>query len=136
MHLPITLTMAAAITVIYVWHFTRCVRARFRYGISIGDDDNKVMRTRMRAHANFTETAPLFLILLAVVEISGGTRDWLLWAGIAFVVARIVHAFGMDRKAPNIFRAGGMLVTVGLLVGLAVYAIVLSYATKTPTMLG
>lgn len=136
MHLPITLTIAAAIAVLYVWHFVRCVRGRFRYGVSIGDGDNLVMRTRMRAHANFTETAPLFLILLALVEIVGGTRDWLLWVGIAFVLARIIHAFGMERKAPNPFRAGGMLVTVGLIVTLAAYAVMLSYQANTPTMLG
>lgn len=136
MHLPITLTIAAALVVIYLWHFIRCVRLRYKFQIAVGHSDNPLMEARMRAHANFTETAPLFLILLALDEAVGGTEAWLWYVGLAFVIARIAHAFGMERPAPNPYRAVGMLGTVSLMLTVAVYAVVLSYARTGPTMIG
>ena len=127
MLLPITLTIAAGAAMVHVWHFVRCVRVRVAKRISIGDGDDALMSTRMRAHANFTENAPLFLILLGLVELNDRSTLWLWGAGIAFIIARILHAFGMERPAPNPLRAGGMLATIALISGLAIYAIVLSY---------
>lgn len=127
MLLPITLTIAAGAAMVHVWHFVRCVRIRIARHISIGDGDNELMRIRMRAHANFAENTPLFLILLGLVELNDRSTLWLWVAGIAFILARVAHAFGMERPAPNPLRAGGMLTTIGLVAGLAIYAIVLSY---------
>ncbi len=64
MILPITLTMAAAAVFIHVWLAMRCSRIRMRDGVSVGDGGSPLLLTRMRAHANFTENTPLFLILL------------------------------------------------------------------------
>ena len=128
MLLPITLTVAAGAAMVHIWHFVRCVRIRIARRISIGDGDNELLRTRMRSHANFAENTPIFLILLGLVELNVRSTLWLWVAGIAFILARVVHAFGMERPAPNPLRAGGMLTTIGLIAGLAIYAIVLSYA--------
>lgn len=136
MILPITLTIAAAAAFTHIWLASRCIRSRFQHGVSIGDGDNVTLRTRMRAHANFSENAPIFLILLGLVELGGGNATLLWIAGIGFILARIAHAFGMERPAPNALRAVGMLLTLILLVAMAVYAITLSYATPQPTMIG
>ena len=127
MHLPITLTIAAAAGLLHVWLAMRCSQVRIRAKISIGDGGNTLMETRMRSHANFAENMPIFLILLGLVEFAGGTQRWLWLAAIVFVLARIAHAFGMERPAPNPLRAGGMLLTLLLIVTLAVYAIILGY---------
>ena len=127
MLLPITLTIAAGAAMVHIWHFVRCVRIRIARHISIGDGDNEMLRTRMRSHANFTENTPLFLILLGLVELNDRSTLWLWIAGIVFILARVAHAFGMERPAPNPLRAGGMLTTIALIAGLAIYAIVLSY---------
>lgn len=134
--LPITLTMAAAATFIHIWLAMRCSRMRMGERISVGDGGSAALITKMRAHANFTENTPLFLILLGLNEL-GGSPSRLLWAaGILFILARICHALGMDRPSPNPLRAGGMLVTLVVLIGLAIGAIILSYQANQPVMIG
>ena len=128
MLLPITLTTAAGAALVHVWHFSRCLRLRIRHNISIGDGDNALMRTRMRAHANFAENAPIFLILLGLVELNSHASGWLWGAGLLFILSRLSHIFGMERPAPNALRAGGILTSIGLILALAVYAILLSYS--------
>ncbi len=137
MILPISLTIAAAAALTHVWLASRCTRLRFKAGVSIGDGGNPLLQARMRSHANFTENTPIFLILLALVE-WGGDLKGMLWAtGIAFIVARILHAFGMERKAPNFMRGIGTIVSLGALIFLAIQAILLSYSSApTPTIIG
>ena len=128
MILPISLSMASAAALVHFWLAIRCIQIRMKARVSIDDGGVPQLQTRMRAHANFNENVPLFLILLALVEAGGGGHLWLWFVGIFFVLARICHAFGMDRPAPNILRAGGMLVSFLLMLVLVIYAVTLSYA--------
>jgi uncharacterized membrane protein YecN with MAPEG domain len=88
----------------------------------------------MRAHANFTEYAPFILILMGLIEIAGGSTMGLWIAGVVFVIARIAHAFGMDRTTSSVPRAGGALATWALMAVLAVWALAIAYqASAIPT---
>jgi uncharacterized membrane protein YecN with MAPEG domain len=58
----------------------------------------------MRAHANFAEYTPIFLILLAAVELAVGASLWLWGIAILFILSRLAHPFGMERPAPNFLR--------------------------------
>ena len=125
--LPITLTIAGAAAILHIWLMSRVVRARRPFKLSVGDGGQEPVLRRMRAHANFAENAPLFLILLALTELAGG-HQWLLWgAGIGFILARIAHAFGMDRSALGRWRMVGMLLNTVAILALAVYAILIAY---------
>ena len=126
MVLPITLTMAAAAAFLHIWLAIRCSMVRIKEKVMTGDGGSATMLNRMRAHSNFTENAPLFVILLGLNELADGSSRWLWGAGIVFIVARLSHAIGMDRPAPNIFRAGGMLLTTLVLIALSVSAVLLS----------
>jgi uncharacterized protein len=128
--LPITLTIAGALALINLWLSVRVSRLRYTQRVSIGDGGNEVVRTRMRAHANFVEYAPLFLILLALIEMARGSETWLWAMAILFVLGRLAHAFGMDRPAPNPLRIGGMIATYTPLVVLAVYALTIPYLER------
>ena len=128
MILPISLTMAGAAALLHIWLSLRVSHLRRLHRVLIGDEGNAAIRTRMRAHANFAENVPLFLILLALTELAGGSSLWLWGAAILFILARIAHAFGMDRPAPNALRMGGALLSWLVLLGLAAYAILLSYS--------
>ena len=125
--LPITLTIAAAAALINLWLATRVSQLRFRDKVSIGEGGSTGLATRMRAHANFVEYTPFFLILLGLIELSQGSKTWLWGVAIVFVLARLAHPFGMDRAAPNKLRIVGMLVTWAVLLGLAVYALAIPY---------
>lgn len=128
MILPITLTIAAAAALLHVWLSLRVSHLRRLHRISIGDEGNRAVTTRMRAHANFAENMPIFLILLALIEHGIGSEFWLWSVAILFILARLLHAFGMDRTAPNALRIGGVSLSWLVLLGLAGYALFLSYS--------
>jgi uncharacterized membrane protein YecN with MAPEG domain len=125
--LPITLTIAGAAAILHIWLAARVSRLRRQFKIGLGDDGNEALLRRVRAHGNYAENMPIFLILLALLELAGGNK-WALWAaGIAFILARIVHAFGMDGPTRLRLRVIGMMVSTLVLLGLAGYAIFIGY---------
>ena len=128
MILPMTLTIGGALALMAVWLGLRVSQLRVRHRISVGDGDNGVVRARMRAHSNFIEYAPIFLILLAMLELAHGQSIWLWAVGMLFVLARLLHPFGMDRPAPNPLRFIGAGLTWALLLGLAAWAIATAYS--------
>lgn len=124
--LQTTLTLAAAATIINLWLVVRISRMRLSLKVMHGDGDHPALLHRMRAQANFIEHAPLFLILVAAIEMTGKGETWLAIVGALFMLARVAHAFGMDRDAPNPLRAGGIAVTLLMELGLAVVAILIA----------
>ena len=125
--LTITLTIAGAAALLNLWLGMRISQLRIRDKVSVGDGGNARIAARMRAHANFVEYVPTFLILLGLVELARGTQTWLWAVGILFVLGRLMHPFGMDRPAPNLLRMGGTAITWLTLAGLAIYALSIPY---------
>ena len=132
MILPITLTMAGGAGLLSVWLGSRTSRMRRLHKVSIGDGGNPSLLARMRAHSNFVEYTPFFLILLALIEMAIGAETWLWLIGALFLLARIAHAFGLDRPGANALRVGGITVTLLILLGLSLYAIALPYLKGPP----
>ena len=130
--LPITLTIAGAAVLINIWLGLRVSQMRLRHKVSIGDAGNDRVTCRMRAHANFIEYTPLFLILLAAIELARGAQTWLWGVSILYILARLLHPFGMDRPAPNPLRMASTLITWIVLLGLAAYAISIPYLQRGP----
>ena len=127
MFLPITLTVGGACALLSIWLAIRVSHVRRLNHVSIGDGGNAVVATRMRAHANFAEYTPIFLILLAAVELAAGANMWRWGIAILFILSRLAHPFGMDRPAPNALRMVGVALTWAALLALAVWAITLGY---------
>lgn len=119
--LPVALATTAACALINLWLAFRVGILRRSEKISIGDGGNERLTARMRAQLNFAEYAPLVVILIALIELAVGTVDWLWGAAALFVVARILHPFGMDGWKPG--RAIGIVLTFAILAGLALYAL-------------
>lgn len=131
--IPATLLTAGLLGLVYLaitlWLVARRVKGR----VMIGDGGDADLLGRIRAHANFNEYVPFLLLLMAGIELSRGAGQPLLWGcGAALVVARIAHAIGMARPAPNPFRALGALVTWALLLGLSAWAIWLVLMPPAP----
>ena len=130
MVLPITLTIAGAAALLNLWLGLRVSLLRRKRQVSIGDGGDKAIAARMRAHANYVEYTPFFLILLALVELAHGPEQWLWLVAILFVLGRLAHPFGMDRPGANALRIVGILITWAVLLGLAAYAIVIPYGER------
>ena len=128
MTLSITLTIAAAAALINLWLMIRCGQARTSEKVSVGDGGNEMVIRRMRAHANFIESAPIVLILIAALELTCGTSTWLWAVGIAFTIGRLLHPLGMDGGALAKGRMIGTLLTMLTLLGLAIMALVSVYS--------
>lgn len=95
-------------------------RREKRIGIEDGGDHE--LRKRIRVHANAVEYVPIALILLLVVELNQ-TQPMLIHAfGIALIVGRVLHAFGLSKTSKVSFgRAVGMLLSLLTIVGMAVF---------------
>ena len=78
----------------------------------LGDGGDAAMTRRIRAHANFIEYVPLALVIIALLEGSGGSRGLVRVLLIILVIARVLHPFGMfaPDKTPQQFacRGGGI----------------------------
>lgn len=121
--LPVALSAAAACAFINLWLAWRVGQLRRAEGISIGDGGNERLTARMRAHLNFAEFAPIVLILLALTEAARGASIGLWAAAALFVIARIAHPIGMDGNMHA--RGFGIIVSLAVTAGLAIYAIVI-----------
>lgn len=126
MILQTTLSLAAAAAVIHLWLFVRVTQRRFAVKAVHGDGGDEHLFRRIRAHGNFIENTPLFLLLVAAIEMTGKGGTWLAIVGSVFMLARLAHAFGMDSPKPHPLRAAGMLTTLVLLLALAVVAVLIA----------
>lgn len=125
--LPISLTIAAGAVLLNLWLTMRVGRVRGQEKVSIGDGGNERVIRRMRAHSNFVENTAFIVILLALVELGLGSSIWLWGVGALYLVARVLHALGMDGMMWG--RMAGTTVTMLVQLGLAVTALAIVYLT-------
>ena len=125
MILQTTLCLAAAAALINFWLGFRIGQVRGATKISVGDGGNEQLLRRMRAQANFIETAPLMLILIGLVEASGKGGAWLAPVGAAFMLGRVLHGIGMDGKLMWGRMVGTLTAYLGAL-GLSVVAVLIA----------
>lgn len=123
MILQTTLSLAAAAAVINLWLAFRTGKQRMNSKILHGDGGDPLLLRRMRAQANFVEYTPFVLVLIAAIEMTGKGGQWLAYVGSLYMLARVGHAFGMDRENSNALRATGFLVTALTLLGLGAVAV-------------
>jgi uncharacterized membrane protein YecN with MAPEG domain len=126
----ITLIIAAGLGLLNLWLGIRVSRVRISRKISIGHGDVPGMEARIRAHGNFNEYVPIALILMLLIEMNRGPSRGLWVIGALLVLARVLHPFGMDRPAPNPYRAGGAMLTWAVLLALVVWAVLIAYGVR------
>ena len=119
MAIPITALYAALLAAVLVWLLVRLGLVRGKAGVSMLDGGNADLLLEMRRHGNFVEHVPLLLVLMAVIEVNGGSPVFLHAAGIAFLICRIAHPFGLRHdqvQTPmRLLGAGGtFLLTIAL----------------------
>ena len=128
--LPVALVTAGAAALLNFWLGLRIGRLRISEKIMVGDGGNPRLVARMRAQLNFAEYAPVVLILIALIELARGTQAWLWGLAAAFIVGRVLHAFGMDGWRQG--RMIGIAITLLTMLGLAGYAVYLGYTGLNP----
>lgn len=123
--LPIALTTTGAAALVNFWLGLRIGRVRAAEKILVGDGGNPRLIARMRAQLNFAEYTPIILILVGLIEFARGTQLWLWVVAGAFILGRVLHAFGMDGWMPG--RMIGISTTMLTMIGLGIYAALIPY---------
>lgn len=96
---------------------------RVKTNILFMHGDNHEMLLRFRAHANFIETVPMTVLVMAGAEYLGAP-SWLLWAGGASLVAgRLTHYVSIRRGGMGLDRAIGMLLTFLAMGGFSIWCL-------------
>ncbi len=126
MLLPVTLCAAAAAALITLWLGLRIGQIRASQNVIHGDGGVPLLTRRMRAQLNFVEYTPFVLVLIAAIEIAGKGGNWLAWVTAAYFVGRVLHPFGMDAEGPHKARAAGVILTLLVLLGLAIVAVLVA----------
>jgi uncharacterized membrane protein YecN with MAPEG domain len=105
--LTITLVTASLLGLMFVWLSARVIALRVKNEVIIGEGDDSSLLYAIRTHGNFCEYVPVFLIVLGLLEISGGQRTALIVLDALFVIARASHVIGMGADANLKFRQAG-----------------------------
>ncbi|WP_303291574.1 MAPEG family protein [Marinobacter sp. SS5-14b] len=113
MIVPVTAVFAAVIGLLLLVLSAQVVKFRLKYRMGLGVNDDRDFESAVRAHANLVEYAPIGLIMLGIAELNGVSSTLIYWTGMALVVGRILHAFGMinGRGGPHKARMIGIVLT-------------------------
>ncbi len=96
--------------------------------VSIGDGGDAGLLARIRAHANFTENAPLALLGLIGLAMLNASPIALHIFGAMFFIGRVLHAIGMAGPNANGKPRGiGALLTLLTYIGQGAYLLYLVF---------
>ncbi len=113
--MPVTLVYAGLLALLSVLlaNYVLYIRLRAR---ALPDWQPKAAE---RVQANFVENVPLALILLYLVEVAGAGAGFIHLCGVALVVLRLLHAYGLARyegaNYPRLIGAQGTFVLMSVL---------------------
>lgn len=117
--LPVTLTTAALCAAVQVALTAMVIARRAQSGVSLLDGGDTVLTRRMRAHGNFTETVPLTLLLMGLLELAAAPRGLLMGLAGLLMVGRLLHAVGVITRGDSWARRLGMVATLWALSALS-----------------
>ena len=124
--IPITTFFAGLLALMLVGVSIRVTVLRARKQIEFFDGGDKELGRAIRVQGNFIEYVPMALILLGLIEWMG-SKPWIVYAlGIALILARVIHAWGLYSSVFNARVAGTsinwLVLVVGGLLALSVVA--------------
>jgi uncharacterized membrane protein YecN with MAPEG domain len=127
MHLITTALTASALALLLVFLSITTIRMRMKHSAAFGDAGQQALTSAIRAHGNLTEYAPMGVILIGLLEANGAAHMPLAITAGAFVVARVLNAIGLFNPPgpPPLTRSIGIVATLLILLGLAIWLLVL-----------
>ena len=120
MPLQITAIYASFLALFLIILSLPIIRLRRGLRVGLGDGGHTSLQQAIRAHGNAVEFIPIFIILLAIYELNRAPAGALHAFGVAFVLARLAHAWGLySTSGASIGRVTGMVGTFAVLIILA-----------------
>lgn len=108
------------------------IRGRRIYGLALGSSHFDLQR-RIRAHGNFMEYAPFFILLAGLAEYQGMPVPLVHVLGVVFVAGRLMHAYSLliDERYEEdalthkpVWRIAGMVSTF-VVIGIIAFVLLL-----------
>lgn len=133
----ISAIFAAILAIFFVFLSFQIIKQRQKSQTALGCGDNNIeLERRIRAHGNFSEYSPLFLLLLFFLEFLKAAKIEITILGMIFVIGRMLHAYGMIKEekyegtklvTPPNCRKKGMILTFLLINYLAIRLLYLGF---------
>jgi len=121
-----TALYAALLGLMFVALSINVIAKRRQLMVGLGSNGETNLERRIRVHANFAEYVPFALLLMFLAEHNGLASIYLHLLGIALLVGRLSHAYGVSQlKEPLKFRVFGMILTFSVLILSAVAILLL-----------
>jgi uncharacterized protein len=115
----------------------RVIDQRRRNKVSLGDGGSPQLQRAIRGHANFSEYAPLALLLLAILELSRFPLYVLHGLGATLLVARLLHGCALSFTTHFPFgRVAGAALTFLVLVVAGVLCLYQAFLDHTVRLAG
>ena len=129
MAIPVmTLLITSALIAMQVTLTAIVIKARRKNQVAVGSGGVPELERAVRAHGNFTEVTPIFLISLLLLELVDSYLWWVAILGIAFIIGRILHARSVlvaeVQTGRYQQRVIGMMLTLGSLIASAISGVI------------
>ena len=132
MTIPIIAAVAGAVLIILQALLMILVGIhRIRNRINLGTGDDPALERKIRRHGNLAENAALFIVVLALAEMTVVPNDIVAIIALIFIAGRILHAIALSTVAGShgaekgkilqAFRAIGAFATFGSFIALGGY---------------
>ncbi len=92
----LTAQLASLLAILQVILAGRVIQNRFATKTGIGSDGNEILARKIRVHGNLIENAPIFLLLLGLLESLGMRDSVIIGFGLCFLLARLAHAWALS----------------------------------------
>jgi uncharacterized membrane protein YecN with MAPEG domain len=127
MPVPVVALYGSLNAIFNIYLANRVSTMRRKVKVGIGTSGDKSLELAVRIHANNAEFVPLALVMLLVAELQGGHSAALHALGGTLLVGRMLHAYGMPRKAPNVPRFVGTAATWTTILVTSVWVLVMRF---------
>ena len=106
-HVPtITALYAALQALVAIGLVVPVGQLRARTNVPLGSGGNPQLEVAIRRHANWAEHVPFELLLMALLELNGGSAALLHGLGLVLLAARVVHPFGLKADTMRVPARG------------------------------
>ena len=104
---------AGLLAIVFLVLSARVIAYRIHAKISLGEGEDKNMRRRIRAQANFVEYAPFGVLLLLLMELQNASPLLLHLCGVMLLAGRILHGIALSGTSQWMLgRRVGMILTL------------------------
>jgi len=111
--LPVTTYLAVSLSFWLLVLSWAVIKTRETTKTSLGQGNDQSLLRRVRAQANLTEYAPLFVILIGLSELQDGNVFVIAVLAFAFLAGRLAHGYALAFTEKNVLgRVGGIALSL------------------------